>query len=125
MSCNDCPTPSCACPLPSCATTLILGTVSLLNTQVFIHIEKANGAEYIQEVTTSGSGVVTLDLTDPSRAFYNPYDGQYIIYVMQGGYYCDDDKLTVTSGAQTWTTVSVGFREAQGLYTTVNLEINV
>lgn len=121
--CNPCSEPSCACPLPACATQLVLGSVSLFNAEVFVHVIKANGKEHIEQVTTSGSGVITIPLDSPSESFYNPYDGAYKIFVMSSGYWCEDDKLTVTSGAQTWTTVAVEFRESAVDYTTINLEI--
>lgn len=121
--CNPCGTISCACPLPACATTLVLGSVGLLNTPVFVHIVKANGAEHIEEVTTTGAGVINLPLNSPSESFYNPYDGAYLIYVMSGGYFCEDDKLTVTSALLTWTTASVEFRASSVDYTTINLTL--
>lgn len=123
--CNPCDSISCACPLPSCATTLVLGSVGLLNSQVFVHVVKANGAEHIEEVTTSGAGVISIPLNSPSESFYNPFDGDYKFFVMSSGYWCEDDKLTVTSGNQTWTNASVEFRESSIDYTTINLTISV
>lgn len=122
--CNECPDPSCACPLPACADTLIIGSVpSYPNTDVFVHIVKANGAQHIEQVTTDGNGVISLPLDSPSASFYNPYDGTYIMFVMLDGYFCEDDKLTVTTGDQTWTTVAVEFQPSAISYTTINLEI--
>jgi hypothetical protein len=123
--CNPCVEPSCGCPLPSCATTLVLGSVGLLNTIVFVHIVKANGAEHIEQVTTSAQGVINLPLNSPSTAFYNHLDGVYKVFVMSGGYFCQDDKLTVTSGNRTWTTVAFEFRFSSIDYTIINLEIAV
>lgn len=121
--CNPCVEPSCGCPLPSCATTLVLGSTGLLNTDVFVHVVKANGAEHIEQVTTTAGGVINLPMNSPSASFYNSFDGIYKVFVMSGGYFCEDDKITVTSGASTWTTVAFEFRTSTIDYTTINLEI--
>lgn len=122
--CINCPDPSCACPLPECATTLRLGTITLLNTQVFVHIVKANGAEYIHSVTSTAGGFVDVDLTEPNKDFYNSYDGEYLIFVMSGGYFCEGGKLTVTSPGGAWTTASVTFRKSDGVvYPNIHIQI--
>lgn len=123
-SCNSCPDYTCACEVNECLSTIRLGTIPLLNTQVYVHIEKQNGANYIQAVTSDGSGFVDLDVTEPDAAFFNHLDGLYLVYIMQGGYQCDDDKLTVTAPGGTYTTVGFRFKKNSGVaYTTQHIQL--
>ena len=88
---------TCTCPVPECKDTLILGTISLINTPVFIFIEKQNGAIYVQERISASDGRVTVDLNEPDSAFFNSFDGQYLIWVTRaGGYFCEEDKEIIT-----------------------------
>lgn len=122
--CPPCQDPSCACPLPACATNLVIGSITAFNATVFVHIVKANGSQFIHSVTSGPAGEIIIPLYEPREAFYNEHDGEYRMFVMLGGYFCDDDKLTVTTGSSTWTTVAFLFRDAQGIYGPVNLEIS-
>lgn len=104
--------------VPACAETLTIGTVTLLNTDVNIYISKANGKKTVQQITTDGSGTVTLDLADPSTMFYNEYDGVYTIQV--GETY--EEPLTITVGTDASATVGVSFVNISGsTETAVNL----
>jgi len=114
-NCNTCEVLTCSCPIPVCKDTLILGTVTAISANVFIWVKKQNGAEIIQAFTTPASGEVRLDLTDPSQAFYNEFDGQYQIWVSDAtGYICEEDRLTMRQGASTATTWAVNFQKAVG-----------
>jgi len=57
--------------LPECTDTITIGTL-LPNTIYWIHIENtSSGYKYTQEVTSDALGVIVLDSTQPSQAFYN------------------------------------------------------
>lgn len=123
-SCLSCPEFTCACDINECLSTIRLGRISLLNTQVYVHIEKQNGAKYIQAVTSDGSGFVDLDVTDPDTFFFNHFDGLYLVYIMNGGYACDGDKLEVTAPGGTYTTVGFRFMKNAGVqYTTQHIQL--
>lgn len=107
---SECPaTITDACCIPSCKHTLILGKITKFNTSIWIFVEKQNGFTYIEATTSAADGEVRLDLTQPSKEFYNEFDGQYQIWVSditQGAYTCEDDrealKVGVTGGITTW-----------------------
>jgi len=98
--------------VPECATGLILGTASA-SQNYLIHIKKSNGATWTTSYTTDISGEVILDLEDANEAFYNAHDGLYLIYVTKDGYYCSENKETITSDGVNWTLAGVNFRQAK------------
>lgn len=97
-------------PVPSCSTSLVIGTVDENNAELIIYIEKQNGKRTAQETTTSASGVVTLDLTDPSSTFYNEFEGLYKVQV--GEDY--ETPLDITIGTETGKTVGISFVNIAG-----------
>lgn len=97
-------------PLPACAETVLLGNVTVFNTDVNIYINKTNGKRTLMEVETGASGEVTLDLTDPSSGFYNEFDGLYTIQV--GETY--DEPLDITVGTETGKTIGISFVNISG-----------
>lgn len=123
-TCNPCDDFTCTHPVYECVQSLLLGRISNTNTQVYIHVVKQNGAEYIQAATSDASGFVTLDMTAPDRYFYNHFDGLYLIYIMLGGYFADSDKRTITAPGGTATTLGVEFKKCDGVnYVTQHIQL--
>jgi len=123
-TCNNCDDYTCVQDLDECLSTVRLGRISLLSTNVYVHIEKQNGAAYIQGVTSTAGGFVDISMSLPSSSFFNAYDGAYKIYIMQGGYFANVDRLTVTAPGGTYTTALVSFRKNAGVaYTTQHIQI--
>lgn len=110
--CNPCPEFTCSCPIPECANTLNLGTITSLNTPVFIQVQKQNGPEYLQAFTSEADGTIKLDLTDPNTSFFNHFDGSYLVWATLAGYLCEDDKLEMTSEGEIATTWAVTFKKS-------------
>lgn len=123
-TCNACESYSCGGDIEQCVSTILLGRIAYTSTQVYVHVIKQNGAEYIQAVTSDSSGYVTLDVTVPDCDFYNAFDGTYIVYIMRGGYFNDGDKVTVTCPGGTYTAVGFKFRNTLGAaYTTQHIQL--
>lgn len=121
--CNPCPDFTCACPVPECTETLILGTITDLNTDVLVYVQKLNnGASRIQSVTSSPTGSISLDMTDRVD-FYNHFDGEYYIWATKTGYWCDGSKLEILQAGITTTTYSVTFTKSLGAPIGTTVEI--
>lgn len=91
--------------------TLVLGTISDTDTDVYIWAENtATGVKNRQEATSSGAGLVTMDLTDPKTSFYHD-NATYEIWVTDQ---TEDvsDALTLTIGSQTTECISVRFERS-------------
>jgi len=92
-------------PVPVCVEELTIGTISALNTAVKVYVTKPNGNRYVHEVTTDGSGNVTIDCTIPSEAYYNEFDGLYLVSVGDNL----NDLYNVAVGAESNTVIGVKF----------------
>jgi hypothetical protein len=78
MACNTCHQLT---EVPECSSTLNLGTLALLNTELYIYVKNLHsGYVHKQEAISSGAGLVTLNTTEPSKDFYNK-DYAYEIWV--------------------------------------------
>jgi len=109
-SCSPCESYRCTCPIATCINSLVLGNIADVNTDVYIFIQKQNGAEWIQAATSNASGTVILDMTDPSKDFFNQYDGLYKVWVTGGNpYFCDEQKLSITINGLTSYTYGITF----------------
>ncbi len=66
--------------IPECSDSIVLGTTAI-DTELYIYVKNLY-SQYIhkQEALSSGSGVVTLDLTKPSKDFYNK-DSAYQVWI--------------------------------------------
>ena len=66
MRCKDCQTTD---MINSCLTTLVVGDIANLNTQVYVYIKRDGqaGTTKRYEATSSGSGAITLDLTNDNE----------------------------------------------------------
>lgn len=97
-------------PVPACAELLTVGTVPVFSTDVLVYITKQNGKRIVQEYTTSATGEVVIDLTDPSTSFFNEFDGIYTVQV--GEDY--ENPLDITVSTQTSKTVGISFVNITG-----------
>ncbi|MDX1373376.1 MAG: hypothetical protein R3321_12955 [Nitrososphaeraceae archaeon] len=61
MICNNC---SRVKDIPSCVDAIVIGTISSLTTAVYIYFQDQRGVVNRLTSTTSGAGLITLDLTD-------------------------------------------------------------
>lgn len=78
MSCNEC---SKTDAIPTCAATLVIGTVALLNTAMYVYVKDVTtGRLHMQPSTSSGAGVVSLDMTLPDQTFWIP-DHHYELWM--------------------------------------------
>lgn len=92
MTCISCtPTKS----IPSCIDDLIIGT-GVAATDYVVYVENlTTGYIYAQEVTSDGSGLITLDTTLPDKSFYNK-DSSYNLWVgLPGGSPNDMEEITI------------------------------
>lgn len=93
MNCNDCTQTK---TLNACASTIQLGTISNLNENVYVYIERTGLAERITRfaVTSDGNGVVAVELdNDDARAFTRHHC--YTVYVTLRNT-IPTDRLTLT-----------------------------
>ena len=112
--CAPCEEFQCICNVPSCATLLNLGQIPNVNTQVFVQVQKQNGAQYLQSFISLADGTVRLILSDPNEAFFNQFDGLYLVWVTLGGYLCENDKLEMTASGTVSTMYGFSFEKAVG-----------
>jgi hypothetical protein len=106
---------SCICQesqkIPTCLDELILGSVSEVNTLVYVDIKNiSTGYNYRHSVTTSETGVITLDLSEPAPSFYNQ-DSYYEIYVSSASHIL----LPITIDDSEFECIGVYFEKINGL----------
>lgn len=90
--------------VPSCLTNLIIGTISSTNTDVHVyqkHILTGRVVRY--DVTTSGAGLVTIEVEDIMQ------DQIYEYWVVLDTATSIEDRETITINADTYTCVTVPF----------------
>lgn len=106
-NCSSCPDFQCANDIQQCALTLNIGDTISDTGEVTIYIEKnINGSPVVkaQAYNQSGYGDIILDLTFPSKSFYNSFDGLYKVWVTNKADNIEE-KLTLTAGgvnAKVW-----------------------
>lgn len=106
MACNTCDNTK---TLSSCAGNLTLGTIASVSTAVYIYIKSPSGYVYRQSATSSGAGVVLLNLALPDTSFYHP-NGTFEVWVTLAT--ADrTTKLTVTIGATGYTCFNLKFEK--------------
>ena len=106
MYCDNCTS---ACPIYSCYTNLYVGKISSLSTAVKVLIQNvATGRTVIEEVTTSGAGVVLLTAGTWSKMFNT--NGSIKIRVMINGEAQDITMYDTTSTfiADTYNCITFG-----------------
>lgn len=115
-----CETYTMANKIPACIDTLILGTVEKSNSLFYAFIEKMNGSVYIQQVYSNQHGQVSLDLTDPEKDFYSPFEGLYLVHLVDMssyGYFGNDDfvEITAISNLEKYKQIGFSFKQANGI----------
>lgn len=72
MECSECRR---VVTLPQCLDTIIVGTIAALNTDVIVYmLNQASGYQYSFEATSSGVGLVTIDISDYTESFITGVD---------------------------------------------------
>lgn len=67
--------------LPRCSTQLTIGLINHVSQTIYIFVENVTtGYRIRQEATSTATGVVNIDMTDPNRNFFSP-NMQYEVWV--------------------------------------------
>jgi hypothetical protein len=105
MACNNCTNTK---TLSTCAGELTLGTISSLSTAVYIYVKTPSGYTHRQSATSTGAGVVKLNLAQPDTFFYST--GTYEVWVTLAT--ADQEtRLTVTISGTGYTCFNLKFNK--------------
>lgn len=81
--------------IPKCSDSIALGSMTI-DTDIYIYVKNLySGYIHKQEAISSGAGLVTLDLTKPSKDFYNKDSASEIWVTLR----TDNDKIDFTINA--------------------------
>ncbi len=102
-NCNPCPIMR---PLPKCMGVLTIGDTTFNNTDVFVYIKNHTTSILTRfETTTSGTGLVTLDLTN----MYQIEGHDYELWVTLDTATNMDERINITIDAVIYTCVAITF----------------
>lgn len=93
-------------PLARCMAVLTIGTITQLNTAVYVYIlNHTTGVRVRFPATSNGAGLVTVDLTDYPQI----QDHDYEIWLTLASATNTDDRLEVTVDTVEYTCFAVSF----------------
>lgn len=115
--------------LPRCSTQLTIGLINHISQLIYIFVENVTtGYRIRQEATSSATGVVNIDMTDPARNFFSP-NMQYEVWVT----FRDtsiEERVPISLGASTFDCFSLEFEtffettNVAAVYATYQLQLD-